>query len=621
VRARAIALALLATCGAALLVPIVYAPALQSPFLVPKFAALEVAAAIGFLAFVSQRASDSRPRWTKQAAVGAWLVLATSLASWAATGQTGAPYGLEAIARWGALFGVACGASVIADVDDARQRVIETTTIAAAFVGAVGLLQHWEILPIGLPVISTPGSTFGNRNFAAEFTAMALPIGVAAAAGAQRAGRRGIVVAIGVSLAIELLFLAATRARGAWLGAVCGLGTSLALARPRFRRPVLALVAGAVVLASAVAWLPGRYNPRDVGDAKRHAGVVDVLEESFDTRSTALKTRFGLWRRTVAMMGDHPVLGVGPGNWPVVFPRYAEPGAHRDGVLTANRAPRQAHDDFLEHVAETGFVGGLALAWLAAGVVIAARGKLRRTDRDARSVAAGASGALVALIAVAIAGFPLDMPGTLALAGIAMGLLVGAEQPLGSQSPSLGKSGARAYVPVAAALLLVAGAVIHAERNIRASRWLGAAERALRHDHGATGASEALVDLQKCLDASPRDYRAQLRQAQMLLREGRGADAANAARRALAIEPFAPNAWAALAAGELAQGDPSSAWRDASEGLELLADYPELLQTRARAADLLGDHTSAEADRMRISELAAGPSDDDTARAARSLTP
>jgi O-antigen ligase len=620
VKARAIALGLLATCGAALFVPIVYVPALQAPFLVPKFAALEIGAALGFLAFALRRVSDGRPTWAKHAAMAAWLVLATSVASWAAAAATtGAPYGLQALARWGSLFGIACGASVVADVDDARDRLIETVTIVAAFVGAVGLLQHWEVLPIGIPVISTPGSTFGNRNFAAEFTAMALPMGVAAAAGARRAGRRMIAVAIGASLAIELVFLAATRARGAWLGALCGLGTCLALARPHFRRPVMALAGCAALLACAVAWLPGGYNPRDVGDAKRHAGVLDVLEESFDARSTALRTRFGLWRRTVAMFDDHPVLGVGPGNWPVIFPRYAEPGAHRDGVLTANRAPRQAHDDFLEHVAETGLVGGLALASLGVGLVIAARRRLRRTDGDPRSVAAGASGALVALVAVSVAGFPLDMPGTILLAGIAMGLLVG-DEPQAPPSASLRTSGARSYVPVAAAVLLVAYAGIHAERSIRANRWLGAAEGALRRDIGVAGASEALVDLQKCLDASPDDYRAQLRKSQMLLREGRAAEAANAARGALEVEPFAPNAWAALAAADLLGGDPSSARRDASEGLTLLADYPELLQTRARAAELLGEHDAAEADRMRIKELAAGPSDDDTARAARSLT-
>ena len=91
-----------------------------------------------------------------------------------------------------------------------------------------------------------------------------------------------------------------------------------------------------------------------------------------------MRTRLGLWRRTVAMSAEHPLLGVGPGNWPVAFPRYAEPGAMRDGVLTATRAPRQAHDDLLERLAETGIPGLLALGLLGASTATAARRRLAR---------------------------------------------------------------------------------------------------------------------------------------------------------------------------------------------------------------------------------------------------
>ena len=46
-----------------MLVLLVYAPALQAPFLVPKFAALEIAASLGLVAFGLQRARVGRPLW------------------------------------------------------------------------------------------------------------------------------------------------------------------------------------------------------------------------------------------------------------------------------------------------------------------------------------------------------------------------------------------------------------------------------------------------------------------------------------------------------------------------------------------------------------------------------
>jgi O-antigen ligase len=264
--------------------------------------------------------------------------------------------------------------SVVADLREPRQRVLETITVAAAVVAAIGLLQHLELAPLSIPVISRPGSTFGNRNLAADVMAMALPLGVGAVAGAQTRASRS---ALFVALSLELVFLAVTRARGAWIGAACGLGVTLWFVRERLSSAALAVAAGAAAVAVVAASVPGRLSPHDAGDVKRYAGVVALLEGGVDARGTALRTRLGLWRRTIAMLCDHPVLGVGPGNWPVVFPRYAEPGATRDGVLSATRAPRQAHEDLLERAAESGVPGLMALGVLAAGAVKGVRLRLR----------------------------------------------------------------------------------------------------------------------------------------------------------------------------------------------------------------------------------------------------
>lgn len=615
--ASARTLATLATCGAALLVLLVYAPAFQAPFLVPKFGVLEVTASLGFVAFALERVSTGGPRWSRPVSMGAWLVLATSAISWAAAvGRApGTPYAVAALARWGCLFGLACGVSVIDDTEDARQHLLEAITIASAAVAAIGLLQHLELLPLRIPVISTPGSTFGNRNFAAEAMAMALPLGLAAVGGARRLDLRA---AMWGSLALEIVFLAVTRARGAWVGAACGLGAALWLSRIRVSRASLAIALSVVVLAGVAAALPGRYNPRDAGDSKRYSGVVEVLEEGFDVRSTAVKTRLGLWRRTAAMVRDQPLFGVGPGNWPVVFPRYAEPGARREAVLSATLAPRQAHDDLLERTAETGIPGFLALVALAAGAAIAVRRRLRVGDANGPVTAGAAGGALVALAVLSLAGFPLEMPGTLALAGLSLGLVAA-----DTQAPRRREDAAMKrvvdYATLACGLALIGCAAVRADRSVRSSFWLGAAERAMHRDLGVAGAAEALASLKRAAEASPLEYRVNLRMAQMLLREHRSIESARAAQQALSREPYAPNAWAALAAAELDAGEHVAARRDAGEALALLQDYPFALKVRASAAEQDGDIAAAQADLLHLSVLAAETTNDDTARAARTL--
>ena len=624
------ALAALSTGAAALLVCLLYAPALQAAFLVPKFAALEIGAAAALAAFGVHRAATGRPRWAPPLTVGAWLVLATTAAAWAAAASRplGAPYALDALARWASLFGLACGASALDAAPRARRLVVDAATTGAAAVAAIGLMQHLELWPLGIPVISTPGSTFGNRNLGAEVMAMSLPLALGAAAASTTGGQRAEPAAFaGVALALELAYLGVTRTRGAWVGAGCGLATTAILlvrtgpARPRWSRRSVAIAAGAVALAALAAIVPGRYNPRDAGDAKRYSGLAEVIEEGFDARSTALRTRLGLWRRTTTMIADYPLLGVGPGNWPVVFPRYAEPGATQDGVLSATLVPRQAHEDWLERAAETGVLGLGALGLLAAGAVKSVRRRLQRVDDAARVATCAAAGSLVALAGLAFASFPLEMPGTLALSGLALGLIAPAPSPRVDAAPAAtprDRGRVAGHAAILAGVILVAFGLLRSEHRVRASRLLADADRTLRRrDVTAESAAEARGALERALVTTPASYPVELRLAQALLREGRASDAAHAARQALGVEPYAPHAWAALAAAELEGGQRAAARRDAAEAIKLLDDFPFALELRARAAEQDGDSSAAADDWRHLKRLAAGPDNDPTARAAR----
>ena len=60
------------------------------------------------------------------------------------------------------------------------QRFVDGIFVSAGIVSLVGLLQHVQLLPFAIPVISVPGSTFGNHNMAAEAVALSIPFGLAA---------------------------------------------------------------------------------------------------------------------------------------------------------------------------------------------------------------------------------------------------------------------------------------------------------------------------------------------------------------------------------------------------------------------------------------------------------
>ncbi|MDP8998836.1 MAG: hypothetical protein M3O46_01855, partial [Myxococcota bacterium] len=96
-------------------------------------------------------------------------------------------------------------------------------------------------------------------------------------------------------------------------------------------------------------------------------------------------------------------------------------------------------------------------------------------------------------------------------------------------------------------------------------------------------------------------------------------ESAAAARRAIDVEPYSPNLWAALAAAELEAGNTARARQDAEKALSILVEYPLALEIRSQAAEKLGDQTDAAADRIRLIHLARESTDDDTRRAATAL--
>ena len=613
-------------CVAAVGIALFYLPNLHSVFLEPKLALLYLAGAVGVGAQLllwadppPSRVRLSPPMVGAVLALLATTVFAAGLARSRAV--SGAPYaGLE-ILRLLAVVAVALSAAHAAAVPIWRRRLLASIHIAGGLVSLIGFLQHLQILPIHIPTISVPGSTFGNRNVAAEAVAMSIPFGLAwlAMAWPRGAAARDDDPArsetqadppgpILLVLALELVYLGATRTRGAWLGATLGIVVFYALARRALPGAALGVVLALIVAALAAAVIPCRLTPHDAGDAKRFEAGEHVVSEALDPRSRVLRERLGLWRRTLAMYRAHPLFGVGPGNFQVYFPAYAEPGAHADGVMTARIVPRRAHEDLLERLAETGPLG---LAALLAVYVVGLRIALRRSrlagsrqavPGDEATIAAAAAGCLAALFACGLSGFPLAMPATSLLFAIALGFLAcEGTMPARAASPSDGRRPPRA-VAILVSLAIVAVTAIGSARGLVRSYWLARERVALRP--ATRDLNAALRALRAAEQASPGTFEVALETAYVLERLHRFGDSLAATDRALAIEPYAIPTWLVRAEVALDSGDPRTALDDADRALQLFHDYPDALVVRALAQSRLGQADAARATHDHLWSLA-----------------
>ena len=612
---------------AAIAIMLGYAPLLSSPFVVPKLAVLELAGALGLLGW---SIGPRGPRWNRGvagagAAFGFLVVISAALAL--ERGAPGAPYASTEMMRFGALAAVAIGAGFAARADArSGRRLAEAIHAGAGLVALLGLSQHLRLLPLPIPTISVPGSTFGNRNVAAEAVAMAIPFGLGLLRFREstanpspspplsaREMRAAVPATLGAILLLaEIAYLAVARARGAWLGGALGMATFFILRRPRLSRGTIGAVLATALLALLSAAIPGRWTARDANDAKRFAPATRVVRDAVDPTSPVARTRLGLWRRTLLMYRSHPLAGVGLGNFPVAFPLDAEPNATADGVLSPLAVPRRAHNDLLERLAESGPLGVAALLALYVALGGAAIRRVREARRDGRPDAAAGdaacAGSLAAFIGCGLTGFPFAMPATVFLFGVAAGLL--AAEPAPAKMP--GPSG-RPLLPRTLGAVGAVGLLIFVTwwslARLETSYFIARADGARAGDDRPADAERALSFLRRAERATPNDFQVALRTSSAALRAGRAADAMAAAERALAVEPASANAWEALARARLAANDARSAALAADKALEILHDYPGALLTRAQAAGRLGDATAADGARSRLSALAVTDND------------
>jgi O-antigen ligase len=258
----------------------------------------------------------------------------------------------------------------------ARPLLISLAT--AVVVGALtAIAQAYGLRTEYFSLNRAPGGTFGNRNFVAHLCAIGIPVLVYATVTA----RRGYGVALGVFGTVAVAgVLAMSRTRAAWLAVILSalaVILAAALSRGQWRTPrtlprLTRLAAGAAVGAIAAILLPNRLEWKsDTPYIDSAVGLVNYKEGSGHGRLIQ-------YTNSLHMMEARPLLGVGPGNWPVVYPKYAsrgDPSLSSDEGTTANPWPSS---DWVAYASERGLLGLGAIAVVLLGL-------LRRAYADVRS--------------------------------------------------------------------------------------------------------------------------------------------------------------------------------------------------------------------------------------------
>ena len=250
------------------------------------------------------------------------------------------------------------GARAIAD--RGLYRPILIAAAAAAVLAAVlSLAQAYGLDTEYFSTNRAPGGTFGNRNFVAHMAVIGLPSLVWCSVTARRS-HGALFGSLGAALLAAALVL--SRSRAAWLAVVACIVILFVpmlasrkywgggLVGSRFARLSLAAAIGgmaALVLPNTLNW-------------NSESPYLDTARGVIDYSHGSGRGRLAQYKNSMHMALANPVFGVGPGNWPVQYVRFA-PSNDRsltDDGMTANPWPSS---DWAAFISERGIIPTLAL--------------------------------------------------------------------------------------------------------------------------------------------------------------------------------------------------------------------------------------------------------------------
>lgn len=310
-------------------------------------------------------------------------------------------------------------------------------TVFGLAMAVFGLVQHfaWNgrlywIRPTEAP---SPFGPFANHNHFAGFLELLIPVPIGLLiTRAVRAELRWLYAFAALMMALAVL---ASLSRGGMISTAASLAfiLLLGLRARRYRegrqhRSRLATAMARAVPAIAIALL--------IAAGVFWIGADPILERvsgnpPASSNASFYDSRGWVWRDTLQMIRANPITGVGLGAYGTAFSLYTA----SDGSL---RVP-QAHNDFLQIVADGGIVGGLLALWFLVLLFRAIADGMKARDPLMAGMSLGCGASAFALLVHSVFDFNLQVPSNallfLLLATVAAQVAAAVRAPRNAANP------------------------------------------------------------------------------------------------------------------------------------------------------------------------------------------
>jgi tetratricopeptide (TPR) repeat protein len=288
--------------------------------------------------------------------------------------------------------------------EDSIRRILNVCVFTGGLIGFYGLMQHLnrDLVGWGSYEPNRVFSTFGNPVYLGAYTATLIPIAVAMCLKEIRSEKKvqtkirnitdkikqwfKYIIAVfikispwlyGISLAFILSGLCLSKGRGAFLGFVSSMLVFFCLCL--IRREIF--ITKRVIITLAILILVGGYfnlkpETSSIGRFLQMVNQAMKVEEDKDsistthddkTFTTTIRAAGGarpiMWRDSLKIIKEYPLLGIGPETFGLIYPKYRS----LELILTEGGQygrPDRVHNDIIDLTLAKGLLGLASYLWL-----------------------------------------------------------------------------------------------------------------------------------------------------------------------------------------------------------------------------------------------------------------
>ncbi len=312
------------------------------------------------------------------------------------------------------------------------EKIILALFLVSFLISLYGILQYFGIDFLSPSRKNSPISTLGNPNFTAEYLISTIPLmlmyGISKFSSINQAKQAlplqwsstacsaGVAELARLCSTFVILFcLLLTQTRASWLGLfvslififVMLLRSRGAIHHARKRKMAILTIIPLIIFLLAFSFCNiGRKSRKKIASAF-----------NLHTGSTAL--RLTVWKDTLRMVKENPVLGVGLGNYNIHYPLYQS-----KALLSKEIRIDHTHNDYLQLAAETGIVGLFLFLWFLFSIGKSCVHLLKKEkEENTYLIILGITGGLIAVLVNAFFAFPLQNPSVLLNFWLFIGLI------------------------------------------------------------------------------------------------------------------------------------------------------------------------------------------------------